>query len=100
MNKLEWHIFKTKKLMVFDRIASKIIGTYKARKLYFFLSVKLHNNTKEYQHMVLSRYLRMYQYKRSKERSFDMWLSRNIAIVSNESGVPQHEIRNLVDRIL
>jgi len=94
---LNWFIFKTKLLMDLDGILSKAKAKYKAKKLWFFICIRF---PKQKQYTVLERYLRMYNYKRMQQESFDRFVSYKIAKVSSKSGIPQHVLRDIADRIL
>jgi len=101
MNYLQFYVLKTKFLIKLNRfVLSPIKAKYKAKKFFFIFWFRFRKYCPKKQYSILSRYLRMYNYKRSKEETFDRFVLRNIAILSKQTGIAQHKIRGMVDKIL
>ena len=100
MISVEWFVFKQRMRIKIENLFFPIKRQYKIKKFLFFFWIKYHNYSDELQYEILERYVRLYNYQKSQEESYGRFVARKIAEASENIGIKQHELRDILDRIL
>lgn len=96
---IEWFIFKQRSRIRMSKLYSRVTAKYKIFVFQIVFWYKYRNYDNERQIEILQRYARFFYYKKDKKGSIDRYIASKIPGISEKTGLQQHEVRYILDRI-